>query len=428
MRAFTSGRLTASELILLSEHLESCSECGDLYDQVFDAEIRLRHKSSDRWIDSYLVGQHLDYEQISGYLDRQLNQEQAKDVDAHCYSCAMCRKDLADLREFRNGHGIQSSHRKILEGITDALRKIRTGYRVPVYGSALALLLLGLLLLQLYRSKGQKSPQTLQPPHQIVGETEVPQTKHPQPNPTMNRPGGKPSPSPSVLPPKLAMYINDSGKTYGLGIDGRPQGLGFLPAEIRSDVAGVLQGRRIDDSVLQEVLGDEHLKTRSGEGEKERLSLISPVGTLIEEDHPIFRWKPLGNEITYVVNVVDESFNPVAQSPKLTIAEWTIDQPLVRGKAYIWQVKAFSGSETIESQPNQIGRFKILTEDKLRVVRRLRRLYRSHLVLGIALARAGLIDQAEIELRQFLLENQNSSEALKIFQTVLPGRDPKKSD
>lgn len=52
--------------------------------------------------------QHIDehvVEQLSGYVDGELTQQQRQRVDLHCASCAECAKDLRGLKELRESIG-----------------------------------------------------------------------------------------------------------------------------------------------------------------------------------------------------------------------------------------------------------------------------------------------------------------------------------
>ncbi|RLA32130.1 MAG: hypothetical protein DRR11_09150 [Gammaproteobacteria bacterium] len=52
--------------------------------------------------------QHIDdhvVEQLSGYVDGELTQQQQQRVDVHCASCAECAKDLHELQELRESIG-----------------------------------------------------------------------------------------------------------------------------------------------------------------------------------------------------------------------------------------------------------------------------------------------------------------------------------
>ena len=54
--------------------------------------------------DTTTPGQHVD-ELLSGYLDRELTQQQRQQVDIHCEGCEQCRQELADLQELRERIG-----------------------------------------------------------------------------------------------------------------------------------------------------------------------------------------------------------------------------------------------------------------------------------------------------------------------------------
>ena len=52
--------------------------------------------------------QHIDehvVEQLSGYVDGELTQQQRQRIDVHCASCAACARDLRELQELRESIG-----------------------------------------------------------------------------------------------------------------------------------------------------------------------------------------------------------------------------------------------------------------------------------------------------------------------------------
>ena len=51
---------------------------------------------------------HIDehvVEQLSGYVDGELTQQQRQRIDVHCASCAECARDLRELKELRESIG-----------------------------------------------------------------------------------------------------------------------------------------------------------------------------------------------------------------------------------------------------------------------------------------------------------------------------------
>ena len=111
----------------------------------------------------------------------------------------------------------------------------------------------------------------------------------------------------------------------------------------------------------------------------------------------------------------------VAASAPLTETKWTMDARLERGRTYIWQVRASKqGVEVLMPPPAAPeARFRIIEAAKAEALAQVRHSQtRSHLVLGLAYADAGLLDDAERELRKLSAANPKSSVAKSLLRSV----------
>jgi len=67
-------------------------------------------------------------------------------------------------------------------------------------------------------------------------------------------------------------------------------------------------------------------------------------------------------------------------------------------------------------------KFKVLEESKWQELDRLKRSAGSRLALGLFYARAGMLEEAERELKQLVSDNPNSPLARKLLHSVQPQR------
>jgi hypothetical protein len=159
-----------------------------------------------------------------------------------------------------------------------------------------------------------------------------------------------------------------------------------------------------------------------GEDEQgQRFTLQSPVGKVVSSTQPAFRWTPLAGAVSYVVEVYDEQFNLVTKSAATQKIEWTPPQALPRGRLYAWQVKASrDGQEIIAPKPPATqARFRVLAQAQADELARARRDYPSaHLTLGLLYTRAGLLDEAEKELRVVQAANPNAASVRRLLANV----------
>lgn len=121
----------------------------------------------------------------------------------------------------------------------------------------------------------------------------------------------------------------------------------------------------------------------------------------------------------YVVEVYDDQYKLAATSPELTEASWTTT--LARGKVYSWQVKALKEGQEFTSPrpPAPQAKFRILDQAKANEIARARRAHgNSHLTLALLYADAGLIKEAEQELRLLRRANPNSEVARALLRSL----------
>jgi hypothetical protein len=136
---------------------------------------------------------------------------------------------------------------------------------------------------------------------------------------------------------------------------------------------------------------------------------------------PTFRWSRLEGTSAYVVEVYDDKFNLVVASPQLTNNSWSVPRSVARGKVYSWQVKAIKEGQEITSPrpPAPQAKFRILDQAKANELMKARRAYpSSHLALGLLYAEAGLLDEAERELRLLQRANPGSEIARSLLSQI----------
>jgi hypothetical protein len=192
---------------------------------------------------------------------------------------------------------------------------------------------------------------------------------------------------------------------------GEITGLDSLPESYRQAVKEALISERIEPPAdLQELIGRSGSLVR-GASRGLPFSLIAPVGTVVQNERPMFRWNALDGATGYVVTVFDSNFNRVTISPTLTRTEWAPPEALERGRTYSWQVTAIKDRERIKSPvtPAPEARFKVLESARWAELESAKKIYRnSHLLLGILYAQAGLLDDAEGEFHALEKANPRS--------------------
>lgn len=223
----------------------------------------------------------------------------------------------------------------------------------------------------------------------------------------------------------VLVAINDGGNRVTLDGRGNLRGLSDddMPPAARQAIAAALATGQLDApaAAIAELNG----KTGTLRGEaasgKDGFALASPVGAIIKTARPQFRWQSLSGASAYVVNVYDSSFNKAATSGQLTSTEWTPTTALKSGEIYVWQVTAIKAGREIvaPAPPAPEAHFKVLDEKAAQELERLKRTSgKSHLALGVAYARAGLLFDAEQEFQALQRANPQSPAARKLLQQI----------
>ena len=125
IKNYHARKLTPSELLQMDEHMEQCTDCSTRLIQ--NSTVDCRVASLDHHLQEESEEDHLEYEQLIGYLEHTLDPSDREIVEAHLQSCASCLTEEQDLRSFR-------------KVITD--RRKRSAFILQVAGIAAAIAVL----------------------------------------------------------------------------------------------------------------------------------------------------------------------------------------------------------------------------------------------------------------------------------------------
>jgi hypothetical protein len=427
IEGYSFHKLSAAELISVSEHLDVCEACSRQVERALDGDAALLALRSGAFGEEEMLfspGErtHLTPEQTAGYIDELLAGEELQTVRDHLTSCEQCEMAVTDLRVFRDriAAGLNREYRPSSAVTEDRWRRLLANVpllfpkpRTLIFGSALAALLLILA--------GWSILQMLQ-----RGETEVVETP-PSPTAPAATPVVSPTQRPGDAPAIVVARLADGGGQVTLDQEGNLSGIDNLSPAYQQMIKGALTNQDLEKSQLLAGLtrpGDSQIRGR--DNQDRWFSLIKPVGTVVLSDRPVFRWTRLDGATSYVVEVYDNKFTPVAASPQLIDNSWTAPKSLPRGKIYIWQVKVTKDEqELIFPLPDEpVAKFRILDQARANELGQTRRASAgSHLVMGMLYARDGLLDEAEMEFRALQKANPNSAIARRLLAGVLGMRN-----
>jgi len=401
---YSLRHLPAAELLALSDHLGECETCRLRLES--DAAFFALHEEV---FDESSAG-HLTANQTADYVDKHLSGEALQVVDDHLNSCEQCTLAVADLRAFRNEIA-PSIDREYGPAITPKVSQ--PGWRerfvslfkvapVPAFGgAALAILLLAAIGWIIWRTPRENKQEVAVAPTPVL-----------QPSPSVE-------PLPQAVP--VVAQLNDGGGVVSLDQEGKLSGADNLPPAYQSLVKKALTSQRIERSSQLQGLTRASSTLMGSDNKPREFSVIEPVGNVLLSNQPTFRWSALEGATSYVVEVYDEQFKLVASSSELTERSWTIAKPLARGRVYSWQVKAMKDGQEVTSPrpPAPQAKFRVLDQVKASEIMQAKRAYpTSHLTLGLLYAEAGLLREAEQELRLVQRANPESDVARNLLRQI----------
>jgi hypothetical protein len=383
---YRGRHLSAAELLQIDDHLSGCGECRVRVASEGELRAALR---------TVPPAEHLSYEQLEALVDGKMSAAQAEAVRIHAAACRVCSDELRDLESFRNQLGdepLENRERKrrwlpIFQapwlGRSDLVPAHK---RVPqvsrsrttwvLAAAAVALVVLAVTLERRFAS------------------------------------------SPAVPSPQLA------GNSSALS-----QTIAALPENDRAAVLEAVSNQRVGKpDAIAELGGRE--ETLLGQSQSaERFDVVTPVGEVVIDTRPVFRWQALTGATEYSVAIFDANLNPMQSSPPLQKTEWTPDRALKRGQLYEWQVRANlpgGKSVTAPSPPSPEAKFKVLDQEKTDAVAQFQASHpKAHLVLGIWCANAGMLDAAESELALIQAGDPDYGLAQHLLKSVQEIRHPR---
>lgn len=249
--------------------------------------------------------------------------------------------------------------------------------------------------------------------------------------------------APAAAAPAAAVTIalKDRGGDVGLDGDGQLTGLDQLPVAEGRAVAMALRHAKVEVASIAASLA-----LPAPAADSVAPAPVSPAGTVVRGQRPTLSWDPVTGAVSYTVVVSDESGVVAARVENVRGHVWTVPRPLRRGATYTWRVSVKGTAQAAAATPagsagaapearadapaapaasasTGSARFRVLDRDESAALDRLlKNSGGSALAAGVFYARAGLLDDAEKELRTVLEANPDSAIAKSLVQSFLEGR------
>jgi hypothetical protein len=424
---YHSRKLPPSDLLTADDHLAGCLACRRQASEAVSGEKVFASLRGDLHRVARKESDHLTDEQMTSFVDDELDAVDREIVDSHLEVCDMCQAETEDLGAFREEMASPPVAAQVPQ--TKPAHPERLAFlhalflnRTPLQFAAAAAVLIFVAMAALLLWRGTRSPSqevALTPPTPAASPVASIEA-------TPSQSGSPATPENTEL--RIALTLNDGGGQVTLDVQGNIKGLEMLPQSTQRAVHAALATRRVETpSALKELAGKSG--TLMGGGvEGVAFPLVSPVGTIVRTDSPTLRWRPLNGATSYTVTIFDPSFKVVATSQPSQANTWAVSRNLERGRVYSWQVAAVKDGKEVLSPtaPAPEARFKVLDREKAAELERLEKTHtNSHLALGVLYAQAGLLNDAEREFSSLLKENPQSPVAQELLRSVRAARRQK---
>lgn len=416
---FHSRSLAGGDRGVIYDHILGCEPCRQLVVTSQAEAVALRNIGDHLLLQEGEEPYHLNPATIEAFVDDTLDALDRSTAKLHLEDCAECSAEITDLREsLATMRAAAPSGGRQSEDIRPSRRVVFTApMRIAAMVALIAFAAIALVAVFRWR---------LTSPSITTGS-------QPTPIASPQVPSLGPSPSTGVNPPTLAenpppkepreeplkVIAKDGPNEIAIDRSGNVLGVPSVPAESRDAMKEALTEERLNrPSVLDDVASAE-VSVRASSGNEEQIVITYPSGLVIKDSKPTLRWKPSKTAEAYRLEIADETFHQVAKSQDLpaTTQRWTPATALKRGGIYTWTIRAVNKEGEASSLVSQ-GKFKVLGQDKVRALNRLRTGPPSHLALGLFYAREGMVTDAEREFGILVKENPDSAVLKKLLKDV----------
>jgi len=412
---YAQNRLPAAELLAASDHLGECETCRAQVEAGVDVDQAFFAVREEAFAGSG-TAEHLTSGETAAYVDKYLDGDELQFVTDHLSNCEQCRLAVDDLRAFRNQIAPSLDHDYGRAHVVPVVRKTWRQRFAPLFQSApvpawavAALVIVGLISVgwAAWKLSREEKRDIV-----VVAPTPAPQ------------PSASAVPSVEVQPepaPDVVAQLNDGAGVVSVDQEGKLSGADNLPPSYRELVKKALTSQRIERSSQLQGLTRPPSSLMGANEPGREFSVLAPAGVVVMSDQPAFRWSRFEGASGYVVEIYDAQFKLAMTSPEVTTPSWTATQSLPRGQVYSWQVKAFKDGQevTVPRPPAPQAKFRVIDQGKVNELLRAKRAYSSsHLALALLYADAGLLREAEQELRELQRANPRSQIIGRLFRQL----------
>jgi anti-sigma factor RsiW len=415
IEGYSQRRLEVAELLALDDHLSTCPACRERWLKTNPRVAELLALQASLEVADEAAPTHLSGEELAIYAAGGLDEIDRELAESHFEVCPQCStqaqrliaqtaRDVGAVERSSpltgdlGPSGVLSARMTATSSPSSLLTRFLLAPLALRVAGAVAMLALLILAFGLWL-RGKKEGSA------IVGGASAP-------SPSISHSPTHPAP---VAPPvKILLALKDGAGTIALDSQGNFVGLDSLSPPDQQRVKAALETGEVQISKTIKELRDSSAPNMGGSSGG-ALALIGPAGAVVGGRRPTFRWLPLNGATSYQITITNPAagYKEVVSSPQLQGRKWTVDRPLERGRVYTWQITARAGDVEVKSRE---AKFKVLDPAAAGALARVNKIYAGRrLALGLLYAEAGLLDDAERELKALAVANPQSPIAKSLW-------------
>lgn len=250
---------------------------------------------------------HLDpVGELVPYVDGILKGDAKRSAEAHLANCEVCRREVADLRQFAR------PRRRVLRRAIAAI-------------AAAAAVVIAVTVMR------------------------------------------RPEPPPRVVPPTrqaFAVELRDSGRVIGIDREGVLHGLGVDPETARRAAALLANPDLAVPAALSSLAGSPR-NLRGETASAPAIEVVSPVGIAVLDTRPELIWSA-HSRAPYQITITDRKAMEI--HGETTNERWSSPSSLERGKTYAWQVSTtINGTRVVAPSPPAL--FRVVDQETADAIR-----------------------------------------------------------
>jgi hypothetical protein len=207
----------------------------------------------------------------------------------------------------------------------------------------------------------------------------------------------------------VLVVLRDGQTLVSLSRDGRLMGLPDRSPDATRRATALLQTGTLERPAAIAGLANGQRAAIAGSTPFADLRPLEPVGAVVRDARPTFRWRPQLQATGYRVTIRDDRGAIVVSSASISATSWQSSVALEPGRTYTWSVAPGSHD----------ARFRVIGADDARLLdARLARAGRSNLLKGLAFTEAGLLDAAEAAFTALAADNQGSDRMRSLLDQI----------